>query len=234
MKLPIRTLAIAATIAVLAGCAAPKIQGDSAAVSKNVTYPKEGQQIHVVPGGLVHMRADYMSRYAFRLTEPFTVGFKLGRIVATTEDVFLEANLEGKLVYCSQRYIWQDLLTIPQRRACFVSNQKGKFNQVMAAPGGFWLTNDLEPSIDYVSKEISIVLNSKILKRELVFEGSQNGNLYFTEKLYEISLDSPSRAKPLLAKVDSIPAQISLNGVILNVVAYTANSLTFTLQKAWQ
>lgn len=235
MKLSISTLVIVATIATLAGCAAkPIVKGDSAPQQKNLTFPKEGQQIHVVNGGLVHLRADYMSRFAFRLTRPLSMGFMLGRINVSTEDVLTEAELDGGNTYCTLRNVYSDPLTGPLAKACFVPAEKGKFGQIKAAPGSYWFTKDLIPTIDYVGSEVPLIVGSKPLKRELVFEGSQNGNLFFTEKFYEISLDSPSKAKPLLAKINTVPAQISLNGAILNVVAYTANSLTFTLQKAWE
>lgn len=137
-------------------------------------------------------------------------------------------------VYCTARNVYSDPLTGPLAKACFVTAEKGKFNKIKAAPGSYWFTKDLTPAIDYVGAEIPLIFGGKPLKRELVFEGAQNGNLFFTEKLYEMSLDSPSKAKPLLAKVDAVPAQTSLNGAVLNIVAYTANSLTFTLQQAWE
>jgi hypothetical protein len=235
MKPSISTLIIVPTIVVLAGCAAkPIVKGDSAPQPKNATFPKEGQQIHVVNGGLVHLRTDYTSRFSYRLTKPLTMGFMLGRINVSTEDSLAEADLDGGNAYCTMRKVYSDPLTGPLAKACFVSAEKGKFSQIKAAPGSYWFTKDLNPAIDYVGAEIPMISGSKPLKRELVYEGSQNGNLFFTEKLYEISLDSPSKAKPLLAKIDAIPAQVSLNGAILNVVGYTANSLTFTLQKAWE
>lgn len=235
MKSSIRTLAIVAIIAVLAGCAAkPIVKGDSAPQQKDATFPKEGQQIHVVTGGLVHLRANYSSRYAYRLTEPWSIGFTLGRINVLKEDILFEASLEGQDVFCTVRFVYNDLLLGPTRNACFVPSEKGKFNKVKAHPGEYWFTKDVSPAIDYVGAEIPLIVVSKPLKRELIFEGSQNGNLYFTEKIYEISLDSASKMKPVLAKIDSIPSQVSVNGSILNVVAYTANSLTFSLQKAWE
>lgn len=229
------TLGIVAIIAVLAGCAAkPIVKGDSAPQQKNATFPKDGQQIHVVNGGLVHLRVNYSSRYAYQLKEPLAIGFMLGRINVLREDVLFEASLEGEDVFCTVRNVYSDPLVGSIRNACFVTSEKGKFNKVKAHPGEYWFTKDISPAIDYLGAELPVVTGGKPLKRELVYEGSQNGNLFFTERLYEITLDSPSKAKPLLAKVDAVPAQVSLNGAILNVVAYTANSLTFTLQKAWE
>jgi len=235
MKFSIATLTVVAAIAALAGCAAkPIVKGDSAPKQKNATFPKVGQQVHVVNGGLVHLRADYSSQYVFRLTSPLAIGFALGRINVLKEDILFEADLEGQDVFCTVRAVYSDPLVGPIRNACFVPSKKGKFNKVKAHPGEYWFTKDLSPAIDYVGAEMPVITEGKPFKKELVYEGSQNGNLFFTEKLYEISLDSPSKAKPLLAKVDVVPAQVSLNGAILNVVAYTSNSLTFTLQKAWE
>ena len=189
MKSSISNLVIIATFAALAGCAAkPTVKGDSAPQQKNATFPKAGQQIHVVNGGLVHLRADYTSRFTYRLTKPLTIGFMLGRINVSTEDLLAEADLSGENVYCTVRNVYSDPLTGPLARACFVPTDRSKFSQIKAAPGSYWFTKDLNPAIDYVGAEMPMVSGVKPLKRELVYEGSQNGSLFFTEKSYEISL----------------------------------------------
>lgn len=220
--------------AVLAGCAAkPVITGDSAPQQKNATFPKAGQQVHVVTGGLVHLRADYTSRFGYHLKQPISMGFGLGRLNVSNEDMLVAATLQEKPVFCTTRKTYSDPLVGAIKPACFVEAEKGNFSQVKVAPGEYWFTKDLTPSIPFVGNEVPLSNSGKILKRELVFEGQQNGSLFFTEKQYEFNLDTPSKAKPVLSKVDAAPAQINLNGAVINVIAFTANSLTFSLEKAW-
>lgn len=76
-------------------------------------------------------------------------------------------------------------------------------------------------------------LTADNLKRELIFEGHQNGSAFFTEKEYEFSLDTPSKAKPILVKVSEVPSKININGLLLNVVEVSANSLTYSIEKSW-
>lgn len=235
MKSAISFLVVLVMTTVLSGCATiPTIKGDSVPREKNAFFPKENQQIHVVNGGLVHLRTNYISRFAFRMAQPLSTGFMLGRITVSTEDLLSEADLDGKRFYCTSRNAYSDPLTGPLAKACFQVAENDKFSHVKVAPGAIWFTKELTPNVDYIGFEMPIISGTKPLKRELIFEGSEGGNLLFTERLYETSLETPSRAKPLLVKVDSTPAQISLNGAILNVVAYTTNSLTYTLQKAWE
>lgn len=234
MKTSICKVAIIAAITVLAGCAAkPVVKGDSEPQQKNATFPKIGQQIHVVNGGLVHLRTDYMSRYAYKLTSPWSIGFMLGQINVFPEDILLEANLDGQDVFCTARNVFNIILG-PSRNACFIPLEKGKLKTVKVRPGEVWFSKEIDPPIAYIGLEVPISSSGKPFKRELVFEGTQNGNIFFTEKFYEMSLESPSKVKPVMSKIEMAPSQITLNGAVLNVVAFTANSLTFTLEKPWE
>lgn len=55
-----------------------------------------------------------------------------------------------------------------------------------------------------------------------------------TERLYDASLANPSRTRSIIRKLDVVPAVIDANGAILRVQQYSPESLTFTLEKAWQ
>jgi len=238
MKRLIIQIGLTIAIAALIGCAAkPIVKGDSELQHKKATFPKIGQQIHVVTGGLVHLHTDYRSRFAYRLSQPLSIRFTLGWIKVTKDDVLFEASLEGQDVFCTVRNVYYDLLiglVGPTRNACFVQSEKGKFNKVKAHPGEYWFTKEIDPAIDYIGSEVPFIADGKPFKRELIFEGSQNGNIFFTERLYEMSLDAPSKAKPLFAKIDSIPTEIFLDGAVLNVTSFTSNSLTYNLIKSWE
>jgi len=233
MKL-VKFMALVA-IALLVGCAAkPIVKGDSEAQKKIANFPKLGQQVHVVVGGLVHLHADYASRYTFQLTNPIAMGFALGKLHVSPQDALAESSLDGVKVFCTTRFVYIDPLAGPQATACFVPSSRGKFGKVKAAPGSYWFTKDLAPEVDYASVEVPQNELGKPLKRELVFDGAQDSTLLFSEKVYEVTLESPSKSRPVFAKVESIPAKISVNGVVINVVAFTANSLTYSVEKYFE
>lgn len=218
----------------LAGCAAkPMLVGDSVAQQKNLIFPKTKQSIHVVTGGLVHLHADYKSLYGFKLKEPLSIGFTLGRLNVTTDDVLLLHTLSDKPVFCTVRRVYSDPLLGPQARACFIEGEKNKFVQVKVAPGQYWFTKDLPNPLPFVGSEIPSSNNRRVLKRELIFEGHQNGGIFFTEREYEFSLENPSKAKPILVKIEKVPSKIDVNGLIINIDAVTSNSLTCSIEKAW-
>lgn len=219
---------------ILIGCAArPPTVGDSTLQLKTTSFPKQGQQVHAVAGGLVHLRANYQSSFSFRLVNPLSMGFYLGRVLVSTNDSISQASMDGDVVFCTRSKTYIDPLTGPHAIACFQSNEQGKFNSVKAAPGAMWFSKQLSPPIDYVSSEMALNLNGKPFKRELIFDGSHNQMLLFTEKIYDKSVETASQLKPFMVKVESSPSKVSVNGAEINVISYTINSLTYTLEKAW-
>lgn len=219
---------------ILVGCAArPPTVGDSSVQLKTASFPKQGQQVHAVVGGLVHLKANYQSSFSFRLVNPLSMGFYLGRVVVSTKDSISQASLDGDVVFCTSSKTYIDLLTGPHAIACFKSSEQGKFSSVRSAPGAMWFSKQLSPPIDYVSTEMALNSDGKPLKRELIFDGSQNQTLLFTEKIYDNSVETASRSKPLMVKVESSPSKVTLNGAEINIISYTNNSLTYTLEKAW-
>jgi hypothetical protein len=142
--------------------------------------------------------------------------------------------LDGEDVFCTQSKVYFDPLTGPHKIACFQSVEKGKFYNLKVAPGEVWFNKQLSPPIDYVGSETAFSSGGKPLKRELIFEGSQKETVFFTEKIYEHSVEAASRAKPLMAKVEALPSRVILNGVEINIISYTSNSLTYSLEKPWE
>jgi hypothetical protein len=198
---------------ILASCAAkPIVMGDSTLQQKVVSFPKQGQQVHVVVGGIVHLKADYQNTYAYRLASPLSIGFMLGRVTVSNQERLSQASLDGEAVFCTSSKVYSDPITGPVKRACFLSAEKGKFNNLKVAPGEVWFNKELTPPVDYVGFELAYSTGGKPLKRELIFEGGQKESLLFTEKIYETSVETASRAKPLLAKVDAVPSKVTLDG----------------------
>ena len=219
---------------ILAGCAArPPTVGDSTVQSKTVSFPKQGQQVHTAVGGLVHLKANYQSKFSFRLVNPFSMGFYLGKIVVSTNDLISQSSLDGAVVFCTGSNTYIDPLTGPHAISCFQSNEQGKFSSVKAAPGAMWFSKQLPQPIDYAGFEMALNSDGKPLKRELIFDGGQGQTLLFTEKIYENSVEKANRSKPLMVKIESSPSKVTLDGAEINIISYTNNSLTYTLEKAW-
>lgn len=229
------SLALSAVSLLLAACAAkPIISGDSTVQQKSISFPKQGQQVHVVIGGIVHLKAGYQNSYSYHLTKPLALGFMLGRLYVSNQVQINQASLDGQKVFCTDSNVYSDSLAGPLKVACFESKETGKFHNVKVAPGEMWFNKEIFPPVDYVSSEhITTLSGGQALKRELIYEGGQNDTLLFTEKIYENSIDVATRTKPILAKVETVPSKVTLNGAEIYVTKFSGNSLTFVLEKPW-
>lgn len=231
-----KTIAIAVSACglILASCASvPVISGDSTIQQKTAIFPKQGQQVHAVVGGVVHLKADYQSSYTYNLSSPLSMGFMLGRVIVSKEEMLYQGSLNGEDVFCTRSKVYYDPLTGPFAIACFQSTEKGKFNNIKVAPGAVWFNKRISPPINYVGSEIVFGSGGKPLKRELIFNGAENETLLFTEKIYERSVETASRTKPLMAKVETVPSKVTLDGTEINIINYTRNSLTYSIEKPW-
>lgn len=223
-----------AVSALAAGCTAPVVKGDSVENKKQLSFPKVGVQSKVNAGGLAVLHTDYQSKHIFQLTKPLNVQVMLvNRIVVPTDEQLIESDVDGETVYCSANNTYVDALTGPWAKTCFRSTVPGKFSSVMYRPGAIWLSKNLSPEADFTSREIQARGQSKPLKRELIFEGSHDGMLLFSERIYEQSLVTPARVKPLIASISSIPSKIDLDGMHINVINYQENVLTFEVVNPW-
>ena len=66
-------------------------------------------------------------------------------------------------------------------------------------------------------------------KKELIYDGSQLGSLLFIEKVYGLNLTEAMGIRPLLVKIDSLPATVDAGGVKINVLEYKYNSITYSI-----
>ena len=222
----------------LPSCASTKsiVSGDSSIQQKVISFPKQGQQVHAVVGGIVHLKADYQSSYAYKLVLPLSIGFMLGEVKVSNNEMLFQGSLDGEDVFCTRSKVYYDLLAGPWAIACFQSADKGQFNNVKVAPGalGNWMNKQLSPPIKYVvGSEMAFSSGGKPLKRELIFDGGQKETLLFSEKIYEKSVETASRIKPLMTKIESVPSKVSLDGAEINIINYTSNSLTYSIEKPW-
>lgn len=196
---------------------------------------KQGQQVHAVVGGIVHLKADYQSKYTYRLTLPLSMsmGFGMGEVRVSDKEMLSQSSLDGEIVFCTSSMVFYGL-TGPRAIACFQSADKGQFNNIKVAPDRVkWFYKQLSPPIDYVGSEIAFSSGGKPLKRELIFDGGEKETLFFTEKIYEHSVETASRMKPLTTKVESVPSKVTLDGAEINIINYTNNSLTYSIEKPW-
>lgn len=230
----IKFFAASIYLLLLTGCASsPMLAGDSTSVRKTVSFPKQGQQGHALLGGMIHLRADYQSGYVFKLVSPLAMSFALGKIRISSDEIMTQSALDGEVVFCTISKTYLDPLTGPQAISCLQSIENGTFSKIKAAPGAMWFSKDLSPPIKYIGSENAIAIGDKLLKRELFFNGGENGTLLFTEKIYENSIDTASKSKPLMVKIESVPSKATLDGAVINIIAFTNNSLTYSLEKPW-
>lgn len=232
----LRLLLSALALFVLAGCAAkPTLVGESTMQAKQLSFPVLDAPAVATKGGVVHLRANYWSSYSYRLRNALSVRFMLGRLNVTPTIELAESNLEGERMYCTNANVYSDPLTGPIKPACFgKSATDGVFDRVRVAPGGAWFTKDLPEGVPYVGSERAMSADGGPLKREIYFEGSENGVVLFTVKTYEQSMDSQSRMKPVMVSVPTLPATVDVDGAEILIEKVTSNALTYRMKKAFR
>lgn len=226
----------ALALLVLAGCAAkPVMVGESALQAKQLSFPVVDAPAVATKGGVVHLRANYLGSYSYRLRDTLSVRFMLGRLNVSPAIELSESDLEGERMYCTKARVYSDPLTGPLKPACFgKSATDGIFDRVRVAPGGAWFTKDLPEGVPYVSTERAVRYGVSPLKQEIYFEGSENGVVLFTVKTYDVSLDGQARMKPIMVPVPSLPATVDVEGAEILIERVTPNALTYRLKKAFR
>lgn len=230
-------VAAAAPLFILAGCAAPLLpRGDSLQQQKQLSFPKAGAQSTATAGNLAAMVSNYRSRHVFQLAQSINVPIMLGsKIAVSSDEPLFQTDVDGATGYCTERKTLSDVLGNPVMRTCFRIKAPGTFGSVhYRSDAGTWYEKPLSPEVGFISREIVDGQQAGPLKRELVFDGSQGNALMFSERIYDKSLQTPSRVKPIVATVASLPAAITLDGMDINVTRYDAKALTFELLKPWQ
>jgi hypothetical protein len=92
----------------------------------------------------------------------------------------------------------------------------------------------LSPTIARWPVEIPVRQAHKPLKRELIYDGAHGKNLLFTERVYEVKLNNETKVRPLAATIESVPATITLNGAELRILSFTPQSISYTVERAWE
>lgn len=230
-----RTITLAISIAVTAGCAAkPIMKGDSLVARKTIIFPKIGEAAHAVVGSTVHIHADYYSKSEFFLEKPISIRFFLGKVEIPEGVRLYEASLEGEPVHCTQQNAYFDpLVRGPIKVACFRTSAPGTFDLIKVAPGEVWFSKDIAPPINYIALDKPNKNQSTPLKQELIFDGSKDGTLFFSLRIYDTSLETPNQIKPLMATPKTLPEKISLGGALLNLKAFTNNSISYSIEETF-
>ncbi len=230
-----QVLGAACALVFVAGCSTPTIKGDSLQNQKQLSFPKAGTQSTATVGSVAALYSNYQSRTMYQLEQPFHLKLLFAhRIEVPADEQLFQAELEGETVYCTVGRAYHDMLAGPMSPACFKVTSPGKFGAVKWLPGAVWGTKEISPEIGFTSREIQAQGQSTPLKRELVYDGNGGGTLMFTERIYEKSLQTPSRIKPLMASVTTVPAKINLDGMDINVIRVDGKSLTFEVITPWQ
>lgn len=235
----IHLIGIALITTTLTGCvsnptANSQAVGDSAFQPKRISFPVVGKQTKVQAGGFVHLFSDYESRFVYRLDRPFAMPVMLGKINATVEMEFSEAQLEGSTHYCSQAKAYVDPLVGPQAPVCFKINAQGEGEAVRVTPGFIPIRKQTNQPVSFSKKEVPWVSMNKVLKRELIFDGSEKGIASFSIILYEQDLDKSTRIRNAIERVGELPKLVSIDGVVIKVIELTEQSLVYELITPWK
>ncbi len=230
-----RLTMVLASLTCLTACVTqPIASGDSTFQQKTASYPKIGSETQAKVGGLVHLYANYEGRFIYRLNQPLSMNFMLGKVAVSNSEVLSESSIDGKAFYCSANNVYIDPMTGPFKPACFSSSSAGTFDNIRIAPGIVAMNKEVNPPVSFSKEEIVWQKLGAPLKRELTFDGIQDGALLFTQKIYEKSLAAPTRVKPHITKVKSLPTTIVIDGAEFTVVKHSSDVLTFKLEKPWQ
>lgn len=231
----VRLVIILLTSILMIACASkPIVSGESITQEKSISFPKAGQQSSANIGSLVLMHTAYQSRFTYRLKQPFLMPVMLlNKVQVSIDEPLTESIVDGVTGYCSSSKVYHDAIGGPWSIACFRSSMKGKFSSVTYQPGAIIGSKDISPPIEYEMREDGFTQTTRPMKRELFFDGRENNVLMFTERLFDASLVTPSRVKPLIAKVDSLPAKIVIDGAEISVIDYTSRTLTYVVTVPW-
>lgn len=228
-------LGAACALVLVAGCSVPVKKGESLDSQKQLSFPSVGARSTATVGSVAALYSNYKSSTVFHLEAPLHMGvLLLNRIDIEADERLFEGDKDGETVYCTERPVYWTNPVRPTGRVCFKSKNPGKFNSLLYFHDVTWLSKDLPAEIGYTSRESAALTQAAPLKRELVFDGSGDGSLMFTERIYEKSLETPSRIKPLMASVTTVPAKINLDGMDINVIRVDGKSLTFEVITPWQ
>jgi hypothetical protein len=229
-----KALIAIAALTLVGACTSPVLKGDSVETPKRVSFPEIGVPSTATVGSLAALYSNYQSQQVYRLTEPFkTFSLLVGTVAVSPEDRLFVSDLKGETAYCTEGKALNtnDFTT---GKVCFKSATPGKFHIVTYPSGATWQSKPISPEIDFTSHESAGASQAGPLKRELIFDGAQGNALTFSERIYERSLETPARVKPLMASVSSLPAKITLDGLELNVIRYDARTVTFEVIHPWQ
>lgn len=224
-------------LVLLSGCSAPLIKGDSARTQKLASFPKVGIQSTASVGSLAVLHADYTSRHVFKLTKSFTMPLMfVNKISVSAEDGLVQSEINGVTFYCTQFDALISALAGPVAKVCFKSTSPGKFSSVSYPARGnvVWIPSDISPEIEFTSQEIQAYRQASPMKRELIYDGNQNDLLQFSERIYEKSLATPSRVRPIVARVSSVPMKVNLNELEINILGYSDSNITFEVINPWK
>lgn len=224
-----RTL-LAITFITLAGCATTVQKQVTSESDKIFEHPRVGQKVYAVSGGLVHLRTAYKSGYKYKVKEHLEVPVQLGlaKVTFRTGDDLRTTLRDGVEYQCASNNAYVDYIGYTSDRACLLV-EEGKFTQLTYAPGILWFNVKLDKPAAFVRTEVATSMTGSYSKKELIYDGSQLGSLLFIEKVYGLNLTEAMGIRPLLVKIDSLPATVDAGGVKINVLEYKYNSITYSI-----
>lgn len=214
-------------VLMLANCATVKVIETPIVDERIGKVPNIGDQATVPVGEVLYSQFKYWSKTGYRIQSNFSVGLGLGRIAVSDGDFVAKADVEGELVYCTEKAAYIDPLTGPFKTACFVDrNNDGRFDKVKAAPGVIWFEKDVAPPLPFEKSE-QIAPRGDSFKYELLYQGTSNNSLKLSYREYLNDFARPAFFQDVTYDLKTRPTTITFRTVRIEVMEADNNQLVY-------
>jgi hypothetical protein len=214
----LKTAGILSTACFLAGCTTVQPLERSSVTEQVGRIPELNQEAQISVGSTVFSQYRYWSKVGYLLGEPLETSVYLNKVSVPAGEFLVKADVDGKIVYCTEHRTWLDPLVGPISTTCFVDtdNSGSTFGRVMGRPGMVWLTKDLDRRIPYSKQELQVPrADSK--KMELLYQGYSAKTLRLSYREYVNDFARPAFFQDVSYDIASFPADITFRTVKLRI-----------------
>lgn len=217
---------LVATLALLAGCAAPAMQSNPYTL-KNGQIPSLSTPTKASVGSPIYTQFNYWSRTGLHLDDPITARVGLGRVLIPKGAVLNVTQIENEKAYCTEDRTYIDPLTGPYKISCLVDrNGDGRFDIVKAAPGFIWFESKLDtPAMFGSGEDVRQSADSK--KMELIYQGYASKTVKLTYREFVNDMARPAFFQEASYEVSSFPAEVNFKNVRLKIIDAGNNGITY-------
>lgn len=211
---------------VIGGCATIQVSEPNPIAERLGQEPKIGTKATTPVGGIVFSQYRFVGKTAYRVFDPISLGFMLGRVSVNAGDPLLKASFDGRSGYCTERLTYIDPLVGPLKPSCYVEGADGKLTAVHVAPGAVWFEKALPFPVRFEKAEIPLP-GSNSFKNELLYQGISNKTLRLSYREYSNDMARPAYFQDVSYEIPSLPTTISFKNVRLEVLEAGNAGLTY-------